>query len=68
MYLGGTLIPTSTGDGVIGVFENNIVKFECYSTWCDWKATSDDLEAIPSYAVLMPLPGKYSCEHDAPGE
>ena len=68
MYLGGTLIPTSTGDGVIGVFENNIVKFECSSTQCNWKAASYDLEAIPSYAVLMRLPKKCSCKHDTPGE
>ena len=62
MYDGGELIPTSTGDGVIGLFENNVVKFECDSTACRWKEVNHDMEDMPSYAVVMRLPANYTCK------
>merc|ERR1719505_4465 len=57
-YTGGTLLPTSTG--VIGFFENIALRFDCTATKCEWKEMDVDMDYIPSFALVMYLPEKYS--------
>ena len=62
--LAGDLIPTSTGDGVIGFFRGRksdfIAKFQCDSTRCNWKKVRPDIKVVNG-AVRMYLPAQYSC-------
>ena len=62
---GGTLLPTSTGDGVIGFFHGDhadyMAKFRCNSTKCEWEKIREDIKVIHQNALVMYLPEQYSC-------
>ena len=61
----GTLLPTSTGDGVIGLFYGDdadyMARFQCDSTKCEWRKIRVDIKVIHQDAVVMYLPSLYSC-------